>query len=114
MKFPVGSTCYMAPEIKAVSLYFNSILNNLSLQNAYVDEKIDIWALGIVIYKMAVAYKPTQIPGYKTYNAPVPFRKVDWKNRSQELQDLVAQMLVIDPSNRISAAEALQHPWFSK
>jgi len=99
MKFAVGSTCYMAPEIKA---------------NAYVDDKIDVWALGIVMYKMAVAYKPTQMPGYKTYNAPVPFRKQDWRDRSQELQDLVAQMLVIDPSNRITAAEALQHPWFCK
>jgi len=50
MTVPVGSVSYMAPEIKT---------------NAYVDEKIDMWALGIALYKMCVAYKPTQISGYK-------------------------------------------------
>lgn len=89
----------MAPEIKA---------------NSYVDEKVDIWALEIVIYKMAVTHKPTQMPGYETYNALVYFRKVDWKDKLQELQDLVAQMLVSDSRNKISAAEALQYPWFRK
>ena len=64
------------------------------------------------MYKMAVAYKPTQMPGYKSYTQPVPFRRIDWKSRSEELQDLVAQLLMLDPAKRISAEEALQHPWF--
>jgi len=99
MEFPVGSMSYMAPEIKA---------------KAYVNEKIDIWALGIVLYKMAVAYKPTQITGYKYGSGPIPFRKIDWRKRSPELQDLIVKMLNTDPAERISAAEALQHPWFKE
>jgi len=99
METPVGSTHYMAPEIKSKS---------------YVDEKIDMWALGIVLYKMAVAYKPTQIAGYKYDQGPVPFRKVDWRKKSAELQDLIAQMLKMDPNERISAKDALNHPWFQK
>lgn len=99
METPVGSMHYMAPEIKSKS---------------YVDEKIDMWALGIVIYKMSVAYKPTQIAGYKYENGPIPFRKVDWRRRSPELQDLILQMLKMDPKERISAKDALQHPWFKK
>jgi len=99
MEFPVGSLSYMAPEIKA---------------KAYVDEKIDIWALGVVLYKMAVAYKPTQITGYKYGSGPIPFRKVDWRKRSPELQYLIVQMLNTNPAERISAEEALLHPWFKE
>jgi len=97
METPVGSHHYMAPEIKSRS---------------NVNEKVDMWALGIVLYKMAVAYKPTQIAGYKYGKEPIPFRKVDWRKRSHEIQDLILRMLEIDPEKRISAEEALQHPWF--
>lgn len=99
MEFAVGSTSYMAPEIKA---------------NTYVDEKIDMWALGVVLYKMAVAYKPTQITGYKYGNGPIPFIKAHWKKLSPEIQDLVVKLLEFDPAKRISAQEAMQHPWFEK
>jgi len=71
-----------------------------------------MWALGVVLYKMAVAYKPTQIAGYKYGKDPIPFRPVDWKKRSYELQDLIEKMLEVDPEKRISAQEALEHPWF--
>ena len=81
-------------------------------KKSYVDEKIDIWALGIIIYKMAVAYRPTQISGYKYGNGPIPFREVDWRKRSPNLKDLIIKMLEVDPEKRISAAEALKHPWF--
>jgi len=97
METPVGSQNYMAPEIKA---------------NCYVNSKIDIWALGVVLYKMSVAYKPTQIAGYKYGKGPIPFRKFDWKKRSHELQDFISQLLEMDSEKRISAEEALQHPWF--
>jgi len=97
MEFPVGTKNYMAPEIK---------------MKTYVDEKIDLWSLGIALHKMAVAYLPTQIAGYKYGSGPLPFRKVDWKKRTPELQDLVSKLLEVDPQKRISAEEALQHAWF--
>jgi len=97
METPVGSKSYMAPEIKA---------------NAKCDEKIDMWAAGIMLYKMAVAYRPNQIAGYKYGSGPIPFRKVDWKRRSPELQDLVTQLLEFNSEKRISCEEALSHAWF--
>ena len=72
-----------------------------------------MWALGVILYKMAVAYKPTQITGYKYGSGPIPFRKIDWKKRSPELQDLITKLLETDPKNRLSAKDALQHNWFS-
>ena len=62
---------------------------------------------------MAVAYKPTQLGDYRYGNGPVPFRKFDWKKKSNELQDLVSKMLEVDPKKRVSAAEALEHSWFT-
>jgi len=70
MEVKSGSPSYMAPEVKSKS---------------YLTEKIDLWSLGIVLYKMSVAYKPTQIAGYKYGSGPIPFRKQDWKKRSPEL-----------------------------
>ena len=68
-----------------------------------------MWAFGIVLHKMAVAYKPTAIAGYKYGTGPIPFRKQDWKKRegAAELQDLLQKCLEFDPQQRISAEEAL-------
>jgi len=98
MEVKSGTHSYLAPEIK---------------QGAYLDEKIDMWALGIILYKMAVAYKPTQIAGYKYGGGPIPFRKIDWKKRSPELQDLITRMLDTEPEKRPSTKDCLQHQWFA-
>jgi serine/threonine protein kinase len=39
---------------------------------------IDIWAYGIILYKMAVAYFPTSVKKYKYKNGPIPFWERDW------------------------------------
>jgi len=44
-----GTISYIAPEVQ---------------KDSYVDPKIDIWSLGIVLYKMSCGYKPTQIQGF--------------------------------------------------
>ena len=36
------------------------------------------------------------------------------QSASNEVQDLVKQLLEVNVSNRLSAAEALKHPWFVK
>jgi serine/threonine protein kinase len=36
----------------------------------------------------------------------------EWNQVSDEAKDLIAKMLVFDPSKRISAAEVLAHPWY--
>ena len=36
----------------------------------------------------------------------------NFKNVSNEAKDLIKKLLAYDPKERISAAEALQHPWF--
>lgn len=83
------------------------------IQGTYLTEKIDMFSLGVVLYKMAVAYKPTILGDYKYGSGPIPFRKFDWRKRSPQLQDLVTKLLEYDPEKRITAEEALDHPWFT-
>lgn len=40
------------------------------------------------------------------------FKESKWKGVSEEAKDLISKMLVLDTEERISAQEALQHPWF--
>ncbi len=38
----------------------------------------------------------------------------EWDDVSDEAQDLVRKCLTYDPAKRVSAEDALQHPWFTK
>lgn len=38
-------------------------------------------------------------------------RRKQWEQISDSAKDLVKQMLVVDPNNRITVEEALNHPW---
>jgi calcium-dependent protein kinase len=47
----------------------------------------------------------------KNKQCKVYFPKKLWENLSTEAQDLCQKMLQKYPENRISASEALEHPW---
>ena len=38
----------------------------------------------------------------------------DWADISDEAKDLLKKMMFYDPEKRISAVEAMYHPWFDK
>jgi serine/threonine protein kinase len=45
-----GTMGYMAPEIS---------------KETFIGQEIDMWAFGIVLYQLCVAYKPTQVSDYR-------------------------------------------------
>lgn len=47
-------------------------------------------------------------------SGPIPFPKRDWKTINPLAQDLIQRCLVIEPSKRITAAQALTHPWLTE
>ncbi|XP_047433123.1 cyclin-dependent kinase 15, partial [Mugil cephalus] len=58
---------------------------------------------------------PNHRPDWFPHSEPKPLRTV-WKRLNQlpyKTEDLVQRMLMVVPSDRISAQEALQHPYFS-
>lgn len=73
-----------------------------------------MWSFGVCLYQMAVAYLPTALKGYKYGSGPIPFRVCDWADFDLEIiRDLIVRCLDINPENRITAKQALEHDWFN-
>lgn len=99
----IGTSHYMAPEVK----------------NKRYNEKCDLWSCGIILYTLLT--RKMHLPGLTDNQAPKSIRKVHldftqpyWKKVSSAGRDLVKQLLQVDPKKRISAIEALNHPWFNE
>ena len=97
----VGSSYYMAPEI---------------LKRKY-DEKCDLWSIGVVLYILLTGRPPfdgndddeilenVKKGVYDKWAYPFPLLSLHAK-------DLISKLLQYDPKKRLSAEEAIQHPWF--
>jgi serine/threonine protein kinase len=82
-------------------------------------EKVNIWSLGIILFILIVADYP-----YVISDGADPIECISeglasldqhqaLRNTSHECRDLLGKMLEPDPNHRISADEAILHPWFS-
>ena len=98
-----GSCYYIAPEV---------------LDGAY-NEKCDIWSLGIILYIMLTGIIPYD--GENDYEVLKQirsdseiFEKPEFETVSDDAQDLLRRMLRRNDIERISAKEALRHPWLNK
>ncbi|GMM37645.1 aurora kinase [Saccharomycopsis crataegensis] len=81
----------------------------------HYDEKIDVWALGILMYELLVGSPPFE-EEYKsaTYKR---IARVDLKLPgfvSLEAADLIKKLLKHEASKRISLHEVMNHPWIIK
>jgi len=99
----VGSSYYIAPEV---------------LKKHY-NEKCDIWSCGVIMYILLSARPPfggendNEIMGRVAYGkydlSSPPFNKL-----SKSSLDLIQKLLTMDPNQRITAEQALNHPWFKE
>ncbi|CAI7822003.1 unnamed protein product [Closterium sp. NIES-54] len=67
--------------------------------------KADVWSLGVTLCTVLTA----RIPSH-----PVDFSKPEWEGVSADAKDLVRRMLVVDPDQRLSSFEVLEHPWLNQ
>jgi len=99
----VGSSYYIAPEV---------------LKKNY-NEKCDIWSIGVIMYILLSQRPPfggrddyeimENVKTGKYDLSKSPFDKI-----SSEAKDLIKKTLNMNIDERISAEEALAHPWFKK
>uniref|UniRef100_A0A8C6ZD92 Calcium/calmodulin dependent protein kinase II beta n=1 Tax=Nothoprocta perdicaria TaxID=30464 RepID=A0A8C6ZD92_NOTPE len=75
-----------------------------------------IWACGVILYILLVGYPPfwdeDQHKLYQQIKAGAyDFPSPEWDTVTPEAKNLINQMLTINPAKRITAHEALKHPW---
>ncbi|XP_026668238.1 calcium/calmodulin-dependent protein kinase type II delta chain isoform X3 [Ceratina calcarata] len=96
-----GTPGYLSPEV---------------LRKEPYGKPVDIWACGVILYILLVGYPPfwdedqhklyAQIKA-GSYDYPSP----EWDTVTPEAKNLINQMLTVNPSKRITASDALKHPW---
>ncbi|KAH0680672.1 hypothetical protein KY284_021757 [Solanum tuberosum] len=99
----VGSAYYVAPEV---------------LRRKYGKE-IDVWSAGVILYILLSGFPPFWAETEKgifeeIVKGQLDFESSPWPSISTSAKDLVRKMLTMDPKKRITADEALQHPWLMK
>jgi len=98
-----GTPTYVAPEILAETGY---------------GVKVDVWATGVIMYILLVGFPPFSsrtnnqeelfdqiLSGLFEFNSP------DWDDITYSAKELISWMLQVDPLQRYSAYEILEHPW---
>eukprot|EP00366_Plasmodium_knowlesi_P002963 XP_002260460.1 Ser/Thr protein kinase, putative [Plasmodium knowlesi strain H] len=105
----VGTLSYAAPEV----LGCNTTCG-------YSSQKADIWSLGIILYAMLFGLLPFDNEGKNlkdAYNSIIKNKIVFPKNRvnkiSMNARNLLSGMLTINPENRLSLDEVVNHEWLA-
>jgi len=83
---------------------------------SYSGRPADIWSLGVMLYTMLVGRYPFADPDACTLFARIRRGRYPMPSDvslSALARCLIRSLLAINPSDRLSAEEALRHPWFS-
>ena len=97
-----GTPLYMAPEL---------------LKEKEYSYEVDIWALGIIIYKILIGKTPFETQSFPELLQKV--RRMEYtfpKNKKidNDAKDLINKILVEDPSKRLTLDQILEHKFFKK
>ena len=103
LKEVMGSPLYMAPEL---------------VSNQEYDSKVDVWSSGVVAFTMLCGKPPFFGKNKEEVYSCIKFQKLEEaypreieKVISNKAKDFLSKVLCKDPEKRLSAIDALQHPW---
>nr|XP_046185445.1 calcium/calmodulin-dependent protein kinase type II delta 1 chain-like isoform X4 [Oncorhynchus gorbuscha] len=96
-----GTPGYLSPEVLRKDPY---------------GKPVDMWACGVILYILLVGYPPfwdeDQHRLYQQIKAGAyDFPSPEWDTVTPEAKDLINKMLTINPAKRVTATDALKHPW---
>jgi len=102
MALSCGTLAYVAPEV---------------LKKSYT-AKCDLWSLGVILFILLAGYMPfsgaERAQRKAIEDGNYSWRPERWKTVSEEAKDLVKKLLQKDPEARLSAEQALAHPFIEK
>lgn len=98
---PCGTVGYTAPEIVKDERYSKSV---------------DMWALGCVLYTLLCGFPPfydesINVLTEKVARGHYTFLSPWWDSISASAKDLITHLLCVDPAQRYTIDEFLNHPW---
>ncbi|KAI8344948.1 kinase-like domain-containing protein [Blakeslea trispora] len=101
LKTTCGTPGYMAPEI---------------FKKTGHSKPVDMWAIGVITYFLLSGYTPFERDNNieemnAIMHADYNYEDACWENISDSAKNFIDRCLTIDASERITAQEALQHPW---
>ncbi|KAF9150616.1 hypothetical protein BG015_007548 [Linnemannia schmuckeri] len=100
-----GTPGYMAPEI---------------LQKSGHGKPVDMWAIGVITFFLLSGYTPfdrqnTVDEMHAIIKSEYSFGPVEaWDGISDTARDFVRSLLIANPSDRMTAVQALDHPWLTQ
>jgi len=97
----VGTQNYVAPEV---------------LKQKYAHGSCDLWSLGCLVFILLFGYFPFSAENKtdlvrKIYSGQYEERPGMWSRVSATAQDFVKSLLRVDPKKRLTAQQALEHPF---
>jgi len=99
----LGTPSYMAPEL-------------WTERETPYDSSVDMWAIGVVTYMLLSGQRPFHDPDKREKarmikHDPLRFPDRYWSHISQEARDFCTALMKKAPKDRLSASEAVKHPW---
>ncbi|CAJ1355415.1 unnamed protein product [Effrenium voratum] len=100
LRAKVGTFVYSAPEI---------------LKGDRCDEKLDLWALGCVLFVLVSGDSPFygEDCQARILEARYEMEGEEWSAVSEQCKSLIRALLQKDPKDRLSAHQVLEHPWLA-
>ena len=95
-----GTPVYMAPEI---------------IREQPHDEKVDIWCIGVLLFELTTGTLPFQGETIEALKNNILNLKICWpKDINLDAKNLIIKILKIEPEQRISLTDMIQHDFFTK
>ena len=95
-----GTPVYMAPEI---------------IREQPHDEKVDIWCIGVLLFELTTGTLPFQGETIEALKNNILNLKISWpKDINLDAKNLIIKILKVEPDQRISLTDMIQHDYFTK
>ena len=79
------------------------------------DERVDIWCIGVLLFELTTGTLPFQGETIEALKNNILNLKISWpKDINLDAKNLIIKILKIEPEQRISLTDMIQHDFFTK